>query len=280
MKKFFQKLAAYSWGVLLFAVLCVVSGVCLISFPEEVLPKVVLIISIFTIVYGIVSGAINLANRDRGVLFFFRLLGAICALFCGIFLLIKHSEGVTLLTLFVGVLVMIDSSFKLHTAILSKRYQHSMWWVMLVLSIVCLAGGLYLVKWIPTDRLKFCSVMMGIVMVLEGVQNFLTTFYTMSVEKSRKKEILEESAAETDKEKVAETKKEQETEPAKEKTAETDKDKAAEPSEASLSEPPQTKEEATPTQADLAEQTVVSESGASVTVQDAPAETATENKPE
>ncbi len=262
MKKFLQKLAAYSWGVLLFALMFTASGVCLISFPEEALPTVVLVISIIAIVFAVALAILALAGKSRDVGFYFQLCGAICALFCGIFLLLKHNDGVALLTLFVGVLVMIDGSFKLHTAILSKRYRHSLWWVMLVLSVVCIAGGLYLVKWVPTDRVKFCSVLMGIVMILEGVQNFLSTFYTPGIDKRRKKEILEESLAET-----AAGRDEQAG-----KALPIESVRTEEPAIA-----PSEEEPALP-QAESVAETVSLEGGASVTMQDAPDDSAEEEE--
>ena len=48
MKNFFNSLKTY-YGVLLFALLFMTAGVCLIAFPEDALPTAVLTISIITI---------------------------------------------------------------------------------------------------------------------------------------------------------------------------------------------------------------------------------------
>ncbi len=196
MKKFFAKLGSYSWGLLLFAILFIVSGICLISFSEEALPKIIIAISVFTIAFSIVYAVLALADKKRDVKFFFRLLGAICALFCGIFLLVKRNDGaIELLTTFVGLMVIIDGSFKLHTTILSKRYKMAAWWIMLVLSISCIGGGLFLIKWPPIDKVKVCSVIMGLIMIVDGVQNLISTFFNPEVDKRMRNEIMSEEQA-------------------------------------------------------------------------------------
>ncbi len=197
MGKIGKKLAQYSWGILLFAILFTVAGVCLIAFPEDALPKTIIVISVFTMVFAIALVVVALAGRKRDVKFFFLLLGALCSLFAGIFLLLKRNDGaIEILSLFVGLMVIIDGSFKLHTAVMSKRYKLWLWWVMLVLSLVSIAGGLYLIKWPTVDKVKLCSVLMGLIMIVDGLQNFLTTFYTPIIDKIAKKEAVAESEAE------------------------------------------------------------------------------------
>lgn len=194
MKKFFKSVASYSWGVLMFAVLFLAAGVCLISFPEDALPKAVLTISIITIVYGVVEVIRALTDKERKAKFFFSLLGAAVALFSGIFLLIKRNDdAVALLALFVGVIVMIDGSFKLHTAVTSKQVKNAAWWIVLVLAVLTVAGGLFLIKW-PPASVKVCSVIMGIIMILDAIQNVFISFYVPALERKHKKAILAEVA--------------------------------------------------------------------------------------
>ena len=221
MKKFFAKLGSYSWGILLFAILFIVSGICLISFSEEALPKIIIAISVFTIAFSIVYAVLTLADKKRDVKFFFRLLGAICALFCGIFLLVKRNDGaIELLTTFVGLMVIIDGSFKLHTTILSKRYKMATWWIMLVLSISCIGGGLFLIKWPPIDKVKVCSVIMGLIMIIDGVQNIISTFFNPEIDKRMRNEIIEKEQAPEPAETAKET---QETVPATEEETKEEK---------------------------------------------------------
>lgn len=198
MKNFFNSLKTY-YGVLLFALLFMTAGVCLIAFPEDALPTAVLTISIITIVSGVIMALIALLDKKRQAKFFFLLLGGACALFAGIFLLIKRNDdAVALLALFIGVVMMIDGSFKLHEAVKTKQFKNAVWWILLVLSMLTIVGGLYLIKWIDGVAVKTCSILMGVFMIIDAIQNVFITFYTPYYERKQKREILAEAAADDD----------------------------------------------------------------------------------
>lgn len=227
MNKFFKSVASYSWGVLLFALLFLAAGICLIAFPGDALPTAVLTISIITIVFGVVLILMALLDKKRQAKFFFFLLGGACALFAGIFLLIKRNDGaVLLLALFIGAVMMIDGSFKLHAAVSTKQFKNAVWWILLVLSLLTIAGGLFLIKWPPED-VKACSVMMGIFMILDAIQNVFITFYTPAVERKLKREFLSEAAGQANAEKQADETQNAETAASDEPAAEPEKTKNA-----------------------------------------------------
>ena len=227
MNKFFKSVASYSWGVLLFALLFLAAGICLIAFPGDALPTAVLTISIITIVFGVVLILIALLDKKRQAKFFFFLLGGACALFAGIFLLIKRNDdAVLLLALFIGAVMMIDGSFKLHAAVSTKQFKNAVWWILLVLSLLTIAGGLFLIKWPPED-VKACSVMMGIFMILDAIQNVFITFYTPAVERKLKREFLSEAAGQANAEKQADETQNAETATSDEPAAEPEKTKKA-----------------------------------------------------
>lgn len=227
MNKFFKSVASYSWGVLLFALLFLAAGICLIAFPGDALPTAVLTISIITIVFGVVLILIALLDKKRQAKFFFFLLGGACALFAGIFLLIKRNDdAVLLLALFIGAVMMIDGSFKLHAAVSTKQFKNAVWWILLVLSLLTIAGGLFLIKWPPED-VKACSVMMGIFMILDAIQNVFITFYTPAVERKLKREFLSEAAGQANAENQADETQNAETAASDEPAAEPEKTKNA-----------------------------------------------------
>lgn len=227
MNKFFKSVASYSWGVLLFALLFLAAGICLIAFPGDALPTAVLTISIITIVFGVVLILIALLDKKRQAKFFFFLLGGACALFAGIFLLIKRNDdAVLLLALFIGAVMMIDGSFKLHAAVSTKQFKNAVWWILLVLSLLTIVGGLFLIKWPPED-VKACSIMMGIFMILDAIQNVFITFYTPAVERKLKREFLSEAADQSNAEKQADETQNAETATSDEPAAEPEKTKNA-----------------------------------------------------
>lgn len=180
----------YPAGTLLFVPLFLAAGICLLAFPENALPNAILAIGIFAALYSIVNAALAIADKTRDVKFFFRLLGSVLALFCAIFLLIKRNDGaIDALAAFIGLIAIIDGSFKLQSSALSKRYKIAAWWILLALSVIVICGGFYLVKFPPENK-KTLAVIMGLLMIAEGVQNLFATFYSPSVEVRRTEEII------------------------------------------------------------------------------------------
>lgn len=203
MKKLLQKIKSFDWGVLLYAVLFVIAGVLLIAFPEDGLPSAILVISVITLLYAVYVAVSSLVGKKRDFKFFLNLLGAVAALFCGLFLLIKRNDdAVKLLAFFVGAMVVIDGSFKLHTAVTAKEYKNAAWWVLLVLSLLTIVGGFFMVKR-PPDAVKICSVILGLLMIVDGIQNGFITFYAPAIENRLKRAAVEENADEAEKEKAA-----------------------------------------------------------------------------
>lgn len=199
MKKLLQKIKSFDWGVLLYAVLFVIAGVLLIAFPEDGLPSAILVISVITLLYAVYVAVSSLVGKKRDFKFFLNLLGAVAALFCGLFLLIKRNDdAVKLLAFFVGALVVIDGSFKLHTAVTAKEYKNAAWWVLLVLSLLTIVGGFFMVKR-PPDAVKTCSVILGLLMIVDGIQNGFITFYAPAIENRLKRAAVEENADEAEK---------------------------------------------------------------------------------
>ena len=197
MKKLFKALSSFGWGVLLYALLFIVAGVLLLAFPEDGLPTAIIVISVITMLYAVITTVIALTGKKRGFKFFIDLIGAIAALFCGIFLIIKRNDdAVTLLAFFIGALIVIDGSFKLHTATAAKEYKNAAWWILLVLSLITIVGGFFLVKR-PPEAVKTCSVVLGLLMIIDGIQNGFITFYAPALENRLKRENSDKNA-ETD----------------------------------------------------------------------------------
>ena len=196
MKKVMQALASYSWGVLMFAVLLGCAGFCLIAFPDDALPTVILVIAIAAIVFAIVRAAMVLAEKERGFPFFFKMLSAALALFAAIFLLVRRDSADEILSFFVGAMVVIDGSFKLHTAIMSRRYRMVSWWIMLAVSVLTIIGALWLIK-SPPEGMRVASVFMGLLLMVDALQNLLSTAFNPSIERRIRKEILAENAQST-----------------------------------------------------------------------------------
>lgn len=197
MKKLWQKIKNFKWGYLLFAILFSGSGLCFVSFPEDALRGVRIGIGVTAIVFAVAFIALTLANEERGFRFWAKMvLGGVAAV-CGGFMIFSRQGAFEYLTFIAGIYLIIDGSFKLQTAILSKRYRSAVWWIMLVLAAASISLGVVLVRvrFDFSEELVKVSKLLGVALMIDGVQNLLSIGYLYYVEHKTRETLREDLRA-------------------------------------------------------------------------------------
>lgn len=197
MKKLWQKIKNFKWGYLLFAILFTAAGLCFLSFPEDALKGVRIGIGVTAIVFAVAFIALTLANEERGFRFWAKMvLGGVAAI-CGGFMIFSPQGAFSYLTFVAGIYLMIDGSFKLQTAILSKRYRSAVWWIMLVLAAASISFGTVLVRvrFDFAEELAKVSKIIGIALMIDGIQNLLSIGYLYCVEHKTRETLREDLRA-------------------------------------------------------------------------------------
>ena len=100
-------------------------------------------------------------------------------LFCvvlGALMLWRAPALTDVLSVMIGLLVLVDSVFKLQVAVDSRRMGAHSWWVTLVCTVVCLVLGVLLV-FNPFNGKQVLTIMMGVSLIVDGVQNLCTVVY-------------------------------------------------------------------------------------------------------
>ena len=129
------------------------------------------------LVFGIVQIIALLANRQRGVPFAFAVVFASLTVICGAVGLAIPDQVAKVYPMFIGLLIIIDGSFKLQTVISAKRYKLKMWWFLLIISVLTIVGGFFVVRTQLTDEnQRFFTMLMGISLFLSGLENFFSLF--------------------------------------------------------------------------------------------------------
>ena len=136
-----KAIASFKWGYLLIAILLCLAGLCVIFYPTESFTAVSYIIACGAIASGIVLLVKVLADRKRGFSFGFSIFFSCLVLVCGLVAVIIPEKIMELYPMFIGLLVIIDGSFKLQTVINAKRYKLKMWWFLLILACLTILGG-------------------------------------------------------------------------------------------------------------------------------------------
>lgn len=198
MKKLFKAIKNFKWGYLLFAILFAGAGLAFLSFPEDALRGVRIGIGITAIVFAGIYIALTLANEARGFRFWAKMVLGGVAVIAGGFMIFSSDGAYAYLTAVAGLYLIIDGSFKLQTAILSKRYRSAVWWIMLVLAAGAISLGTVLLR-TPFDfgeELAKASKVLGVGLFLDGVQNLLSIGYLYFVEHKTRATLVEDLRAE------------------------------------------------------------------------------------
>lgn len=198
MKKIWDSVKRFKWGYLLFAILFFGAGLCFLCFPETALKSVRIGIGIAAIVFAGIYIALTIANAERGFRFWAKMVLGGLAIVCGGFMIFSSQNAFEYLTFVAGLYLIIDGSFKLQTAILSKRYRSALWWIMLILAAASISLGTVLlrVQFDFSEELAKVSKILGVGLFLDGLQNLLSIGYLYYIEHRTKQTIMDDLRAE------------------------------------------------------------------------------------
>lgn len=170
-----EKIKKFGWGYILLGVLLVAVGICFISF-NNALNVLSVAIGIILLIFGILFGVITLVDPRRGITFALRIILAVICIICGTVCAIVQGAAVSVIADIFCLLLIVDGAFKLQTSINSKRYRIFGWWVMLGLAVAVIISAFLLAKLAPEDTATL-TVIAGIIIVTDGISNFLSAFY-------------------------------------------------------------------------------------------------------
>ena len=154
------------WSYVVLSAMFLLLGIYLVVNPETSLIMICRILGAAMAVFGVMKIVLYFIHEVEGVAIRFDFA---VGLFCIIL-------GVLMLSVMIGLLVLVDSVFKLQVAVDSRRMGAHSWWVTLVCTVVCLVLGILLV-FNPFDGKQMLTIMMGVSLIVDGVQNLCTVVY-------------------------------------------------------------------------------------------------------
>ncbi len=170
--------AAIAWTTLSLNTLCIIIGSAAVVFGI-----------IMIIVYSITP---VMDVGKSGVLS----IGMLCVVI-GAILLIRPKELLGFIQVIAGLLLILDSVFKIQAAIDAKRLELGGWWTLLLMSLLALAMGIVMVLGIAADMI---IIMLGASLILDGLQNLIhaifSTTHRQRLVRLYKKSLEEELALE------------------------------------------------------------------------------------
>lgn len=207
-----QKLREFRWGYLLLSLLLTGLGICFIvgrprgeEAGSTTLQVMAIAIGILTVLYAAVFAFFTLQARRRSVAFGLKLAFAIVVLIAGLVALIFRDATVSVILNVLSLVLVVDGSFKLNTAILCRRYVVFGWWCILVLAFVMIGGGFVLLLSLgglagmlagtaPADEGIYW--VLALLLFCEAAANLFSAFYLGRYEVNERRILREELMAE------------------------------------------------------------------------------------
>lgn len=137
-----------------------------------------------------IIGAVKLIGYIRSQLLVSELIVSILCIAAGILLFLHPGWVMSLLSVIIGIYVLIEGVLKIKISVDAKRQAASGWWVLLAIAIVSIGIGILLVV-NPFGISKAFMFVVGIALLLSGVQNIIHAIYTEKILKEMNRDIID-----------------------------------------------------------------------------------------
>lgn len=164
------------WAYVLLSVFLLVLGILLVANPDTSMITICRILGGCALAVGVVKIVLYFVREVEGVAIRYDFaVGAFCIIL-GALLLWRAPTMVGFLSVVIGLLILVDSVFKLQVAIDSRRMGAATWWVTLLFTCVCMVmGGLLVFD--PFSGQQVLATVMGVSLIADGLQNLCTVVY-------------------------------------------------------------------------------------------------------
>lgn len=158
-------------------------GAVLLIAPGIALDVVCIIFGIYMIIYGAVKIMGYFAKDAYQLAFQFDLALGIVITIVGIVFVCRTARVVQLLSTCIGIVMLVDATFKIQTSIDSKRFGISRWWLMLILAVIVAAIGILLIL-MPGETTRLMVRLIGLNLCMDGILNLVIVIDTVKTDKA------------------------------------------------------------------------------------------------
>lgn len=167
-----ENLKRWKWGYWILTLLVMFLGICLILWPGI---SAGVLCNLMGAVLLVMGGVRMICYFQRGISALWHRyelpLGLLDALL-GVYFLSHPTNVLLLLPVVVGIMILVDSAFKLQTALEVRTLGVRNWWTMLVLSIISILVAIYLIC-NPFEGTMTLTVYLGLSLVIDSIQGLV-----------------------------------------------------------------------------------------------------------
>ena len=164
------------------SILSLLAGIALVIWPGASVITICYVVGSAAILVGAVRLAGYFSKDSYNLNFQFDFAMGLVFLILGTVLIFHPGDTVAVLHFSVGILVLVDSVFKLQTALDAKHFGLKTWWVMLLCALLCAGLGLVLVI-LPFRTAEILVRVTGAALAVNSGENILTAGYTVKSKK-------------------------------------------------------------------------------------------------
>ena len=164
------------------SILSLLAGIALVIWPGASVITICYVVGSAAILVGAVRLAGYFSKDSYNLNFQFDFAMGLVFLILGTVLIFHPGDTVAVLHFSVGILVLVDSVFKLQTALDAKHFGLKKWWVMLLCALLCAGLGLVLVI-LSFRTAEILVRVTGAALAVNSGENILTAGYTVKSKK-------------------------------------------------------------------------------------------------
>ena len=164
------------------SILSLLAGIALVIWPGASVITICYVVGSAAILVGAFRLAGYFSKDSYNLNFQFDFAMGLVFLILGTVLIFHPGDTVAVLHFSVGILVLVDSVFKLQTALDAKHFGLKKWWVMLLCALLCAGLGLVLVI-LPFRTAEILVKVTGAALAVNSGENILTAGYTVKSKK-------------------------------------------------------------------------------------------------
>ena len=173
---FKSKLKQIGWGYLFISVLTLIISILFFIFGIKLVGVLAIGIGIVVILSAALLTVFTMSDKQRGFAFGFKIAVAAALLIAGIVVLIARESVMNVIVSAMGLVMLIDGCFKLHSTVSVKKQKSHAWWIFFSVSVLIIACGYYIVSFPQISR-KLTVYIVASALFWDSLANFLTLFF-------------------------------------------------------------------------------------------------------
>lgn len=166
----------WKWTFIGIAFAMMILGVCLVIWPHISATVLCYLFGALILLTGIVRIVCCTRHRVSAFFHYYEFPLGLLDLLFAVFLFSRPQHVILILPIVIGIMIMIDSMFKLQMAVDWKRMGLRRWWSMFLLSIISILFSFLLIL-DPFEGSRTLMILIGLSLIVDSIQSFCSIIY-------------------------------------------------------------------------------------------------------